>query len=117
MTVERRCRARHRVEVPVYIRYRKRPFLGARAVNLSEGGMFLAVKALTLPIGTAIELEIRSLGRRWLLPAFVIHGNGQGIGVMFRDPQPGLFRALVQDDAAASIPPPAQPQGTPLRPR
>jgi hypothetical protein len=96
MNGERRYCARHRIELPVYIRYHKRPFLGATARNIAIDGMFLSVKALTLPIGTPIELEFRCLGKRWLLPAIVSHGDNTGIGVMFKEPQSALFDELVQ---------------------
>lgn len=105
MAVERRYSARHRIHLPVYIRYRRRPFLSARARDLSVGGMFLDVQALTLPTGTMVELELSALGRSWLLPAIVIHGNQSGIGVMFREPQPALFRGLLS--AADRAPPPS----------
>jgi hypothetical protein len=66
--------------------------------------MFLSVKALTLPAGTPIELELRSLGKRWLLPAIVIHGDNSGIGVMFESPQNALFHELMHQHTAAMPP-------------
>jgi hypothetical protein len=102
--VERRYCARHRFDLPVYIRYRKRRFLGARGRDLSDRGMFLRVRALTLPVGTPVELEFRALGRGWLVPAVVIHGDNAGIGVMFRDTQAELFKGLVQEETQ-SVPP------------
>lgn len=96
MKRERRYAARRGIELPVYIRYRKRPFLGASARNLSVGGMFLSVHSLMLPVGIPIELELRCLGKRWSLPAIVIHGDNRSIGVMFKDPQPALYRELMQ---------------------
>ncbi|NEX15451.1 MAG: pilus assembly protein PilZ [Halochromatium sp.] len=104
MFEEKRYCARHQLELPVYIRYHKRPFLTATARSVSAGGMFLSVKALTLPTGTQIELELRTLGKRWLLPAIVIHGDNSGIGVMFQTAQTALFQALT-DDANATLPP------------
>jgi hypothetical protein len=104
MHQERRYCARHPIDLPVYIRYRKRRFLGARARDLSVGGMFLEVQALTLPAGTPVELEFRALGRSWLAAAVVVHGNNSGIGVMFREPQADLFRGLTQG-AAEMLPP------------
>ncbi|WP_462319914.1 PilZ domain-containing protein [Halochromatium sp.] len=101
---EQRYCARHRVELPVYIRYHKRPFLTARARSISAGGMFLSVKALTLPTGTPIELELRASGKRWLLPAIVIHGDNSGIGVMFQTAQPALFQELINDTDALMPP-------------
>ncbi|WP_296927220.1 PilZ domain-containing protein [Thiohalocapsa sp.] len=103
MSTERRYSARHRVELPVYIRYGRRPFLGARARDLSVGGMFLSVQSLTLPVGTPIELELSCLGRDWLIPAVVVHGDNAGIGVMFREPQAALFQGLI---TSADMPPP-----------
>lgn len=105
MLGERRYCARHQLELlPVYIRYHKRPFLTATARNVSAGGLFLSVKALTLPTGTPIELEFRCLGKRWLLPALVIHGDNSGIGVMFTSPQSELFHDLIQQADALPRP-------------
>ncbi|MFP4603092.1 MAG: PilZ domain-containing protein [Halochromatium sp.] len=115
MPRERRYCARHRFELPVYIRYHKRPFLTATARNVSAGGMFLSVKALTLPTGTPIELELRCLGKRWLLPAIVIHGDNSGIGVMFKSPQSALFHELIQQADALPRPVVAGDSGQPLR--
>jgi len=110
MPVERRYAARHPVDLPVYIRYRKRRFLAARARELSTAGMTLAVQSLTLPAGTPVQLELRGLGRTWLLNAVVIDGDNSGIGVMFRDPQPELFLGLTQP--AVSPPPVAAGAGS-----
>jgi hypothetical protein len=104
MEQERRYSARHRIELPVYIRYGRRPFQGACAIELSIAGMFLSVHALTLPVGTPVELEFSGLGRHWLLPAVVVHGDNSGVGVMFREPQPELFQGMIADTV---MPPPA----------
>jgi hypothetical protein len=93
---ERRYGARSRLDLPVYIRYGRRPFLGASARDLSVGGMHLSVQSLILPVGTPVELELSCLGREWLIPAVVVHGDNTGIGVMFREPQTELFRGLMQ---------------------
>mgnify|MGYP001824423997 CR=1 FL=1 len=107
---ERRYCARHRLELPVYIRYRKRRFLGAHARNISVGGMYLAVQSLTLPAGTPVELELNHLGKKELIPAVVIHGTSSGIGVMFLEPQVALFQAIAQGTSEAGIElPPQQP--------
>jgi hypothetical protein len=106
---ERRYCARHRLELPVYIRYRKRRFLGAQARNISVDGMYLAVKSLTLPTGTPVELEFNHLGKKLLIPALVIHGNSGGIGVMFREPQVALFEEILQGMSAAGLERPPQP--------
>jgi hypothetical protein len=82
------------MELPVYIRYRKRRFHAARARELSSVGMTLAVQSLTLPTGTPIELEFRGPGRTWLIAAAVTHSDNSGVGVMFRDPQPALLASI-----------------------
>jgi hypothetical protein len=96
MTVERRYSARHPIDLPVYIRYRKRRFIRAHACDLSNQGMFLEVRNLTLPDGTQIELELECLGKDWLIPSIVVHHRGAGIGVMFLEPQPDLYRGVTQ---------------------
>lgn len=111
MSVERRYSTRHPLDLQVYIRYRKRRFSCAHGSNLSDQGMFLDVRNLTLPTGTLIELELDCLGKKWLIPAIVIHhkesgrqGSGRqaiqasGIGVMFRSAQPELYHGLRQSD-------------------
>ncbi|EGV20387.1 PilZ domain-containing protein [Thiocapsa marina] len=105
MTIERRYCARHPIDLPVSIRYRKRRFICAHACNMSNQGMFLEVRNLTLPTGILVELELECLGKDWLIPALVVHHRGSGIGVMFRDPQPALYQALTRDPAR-QLPPP-----------
>ena len=91
---ERRDDARHQVDLPVYIRYRKRRFLGVRVRDISAGGMSISVKSLTLPIGTPVELEFRAGGKGWLVPAIVAQGNNSGIDLMFRESQTALFEDI-----------------------
>lgn len=94
MTIEHRYSARHSVALDVQIHYRKRKFLSARGSNLSDQGMYLQVRCLTLAVGTMVDLEFRCLDRDWLVPAIVVHQNAQGMGVMFRDAQFDLAEAL-----------------------
>jgi hypothetical protein len=96
MTVERRYCARCPVNFPVQIRYRKRRFLGGKARDLSADGLYLEVRNLTLPSGTLVELELDLQGKQWLVAAVVVHHHGNGVGVMFRDHQPELFREATQ---------------------
>jgi hypothetical protein len=103
MSVERRYGARHAVDFRVQILYRKRRFYSARARNLSEDGMYLDVRSVTLPTGTLVELELDSDGKDRLVPAVVVHRGDGGVGVMFRHPQAELLREL------KSFPEPALP--------
>jgi|GEM_PF-1365823 len=84
------------VNLPVYIRYRKRRFLGARVRDASIDGLSLSVHSLTLPSGTPVDLEFRAGGKGWLVPAIVVQGNNSGIELMFRESQPELFEDLTQ---------------------
>lgn len=82
------------VDLPVFIRYGKRRFRGARACALSADGIELCVQALTLPPGTQVELELNHGGASWQVPAQVSHRANQGLGLSFRDPQPQLLAAF-----------------------
>ena len=104
MTVERRYSARHSIDLKVHVRYRNRRFYCADACNVSTDGMYLKVQNVTLPTGTLVELEFDTQGKSWLIPAIVIHHHGAGIGVMFRDSQPELFRGLT-DQRPSAMPP------------
>lgn len=96
MSIEHRYRARHPVELEVHILYRRRRFYCAKGRKLSDQGMYLEVRNLTLPAGTMIELEFRALGRDWLIPAIVAHHSARGIGVMFREVQEQLVLSCAQ---------------------
>jgi hypothetical protein len=96
--------ARHPVDLPVYIRYRKRRFLGTRVHDISVHGMSVSVRSLTLPIGTPVELEFRAGGKGWLVPAIVVQGNNSGIDLMFRESQAALFAEMTRQLDA--MPPP-----------
>ncbi|MEA3276201.1 MAG: PilZ domain-containing protein [Pseudomonadota bacterium] len=104
MSVEHRYSARHSIDLQVHIRYRKRRFYCAHARNLSTDGIYLEVQSVTLPTGTHVELEFDSQGEYFLIPAVVAHHNGSGVGVMFRDPQSGLFKYLTRLQAPAMPP-------------
>jgi hypothetical protein len=96
MTVERRYSTRYPVDFQVHILYRRRRFSYSKARNLSEQGMYLDIRAVRLPTGTLVELELHCLGKEWLIPAVVVHHHGGGVGVMFRDPQPELYRGVIE---------------------
>lgn len=96
MSSERRYSARHPIVLPVQIVYGKRRFCGAQAVDLSNQGMCLTLRNLTLPGGTLVELEFACLGREWVIESVVVYRSGSNVGVMFREPRPVLYQALLQ---------------------
>jgi hypothetical protein len=119
MTAERRYSARHPIDLKVEVLYGRRRFNGARARNLSNQGMFLTLPKVTLPAGTPVTLELSCLGREWLIAAVVIHRGIEGVGVMFREPQPALYQGALQGAiprAADAIEPVTRPQPVRRRP-
>ena len=128
MTAERRYSARQPIDLRVEVLYGRRRFNGARARNLSNQGMFLTLPKVTLPAGTPVTLELSCFGREWLIAAVVVHRRLEGVGVMFREPQPALYQGVIQgevpraaDRAAADAletPPRSEPaRRRPLLPR
>jgi len=106
MSSEPRPCARHPVGFPVQIRYGKRRLHSAYGRDLTVDGLYLQLRAVTLPEGTPVELEIDAMGRRWLVQAVVIQGDPCGIGVSFVDPQPQLLAGLAKaGDRPLSQPP------------
>lgn len=104
MSLEHRYRLRRASDIEVQIQYRNRRFRSARGRNLSDQGMYLEVSNLTLPTGTPVVLEVRDMGRDWRLPAIVVHQNGTGIGVMFRERHPELLRARTESSIPVMAP-------------
>ncbi|MBK1717283.1 PilZ domain-containing protein [Thiocystis violacea] len=105
MTTEHHPHALDPMEMEVQIQYRKRRFFSARGRSLSDRGMYLEVRNLTLPIGTTVVLEMRETGREWFfIPAVVIHQDRSGIAVRFRDPPP-----VTIGSSARLVTPPKRP--------
>lgn len=102
--LERRYSARHPIDLKVQVIYHGRRFLGAQGRNLSNQGLYLEVRHVTLPIGTLVELELECLGKEWLVEAVVVHRRRTGVGLMFREPQPELYQGLSQQEP--TMPPP-----------
>jgi hypothetical protein len=98
MTPEPNPCARHQAGFQVHIRFGRRRLHSARGRNPSSEGLYLEVRAVTLPEGTQVELEIRARDHQWLVPAVVTLRDPDGIGVSFLDPQPALVAELNQSD-------------------
>lgn len=80
------------LDLPVFIRYRKRRFQGVSLRAVSSDEIEVRVQALTLPPGTSVELEFLHSGRQWRLPAQVAHGSSSDIGLRLQAPLPDLLR-------------------------
>jgi len=94
MLIERRYCERQPVHLDVAIRYRDQRPLPATARNLSQEGMLLSLGPAVFPRGTLLDLEFAHRGYKWRFPALVVHRSSRGMGVMFPDFQPELYRSL-----------------------
>lgn len=90
MTIDTRYQSRVDLEVEVQIVHRSRS-IHALSKNLSRSGMFLATEAMTIPTGTFIELEFAMDDVQWQIDGLVVRQDEEGIGALFRMPQPELF--------------------------
>ena len=95
MNVERRYSRRYPMTGDVYIRYRQGRAFYAQASNCSVYGVHLKTENLSLLTGSVVELEFFYNGKQWLITGLVIHGKSDGIGVMFWQTQPELYRMVV----------------------
>jgi hypothetical protein len=78
-------------ETAVFIRYGRRRFQADSLRAVSSQELEIAVSALTMPPGTPVEVEFLHSGRHWRLPAQVARGNGHGLGLRLKVPQPDLL--------------------------
>ena len=95
MSVEKRYSKRYPMDGDVYIRYRKQRAFPAKAEDCSLYGMSLKTENLTLLSGAMVELDIFYEGRKWEIVGLVTHTRKNGLGVMFWDPQPEFYDAVV----------------------
>ena len=102
MTIEPTQHHPHPIELQVHIHYGKRRFFCARGRDVSQRGMSLEVRNLTLPTGTRVDLEFHGLDQDGRVEATVVHRDCAGIQVLFAEPQPELFPGL----EPLSAPPP-----------
>lgn len=114
MNPERSYRARHPAGFAVQIRYGRRRLHSAYGRDLTIHGLYLELRAMTLPEGTPVELEIDALGHPWLVQAVVTQGDRCGIAVSFIEPQPQLAAELAGADWVPMSPRPASPSRVPL---
>ena len=102
MSVERRYSKRHELSCDVYIRYRKQRAFPAQARNCSLYGMYLKTQSLTLLSGALVELDLYYNNRHWQITGLVTHTGKDGLGVMFWDEQPELYKAVAENAASLS---------------
>ena len=68
--------------------------------------MFLTTEAMTIPTGTFIELEFALDDVRWQIDGLVVRQDEEGIGAIFKMPQPELFTNATNRKPASRYKPP-----------
>lgn len=98
------------VDLPVYIRYGKRPFHGGRVSEFAEDGLTIEIRALRLrlPVGTPVELELSALGESWRVSAIVTDDDPDSIGLMFCETQDALYSGLLEQSRSLRGKPPVR---------
>ena len=96
MGFERRLSPRIDHGFDVEIRYRDRRAFIAYAQNLSQSGIYLRTGSLSIPGGTLVDLQFTLDGELWQMAALVVRRDGEGIGLLFRIPQPELYARLAR---------------------
>lgn len=97
---------------PAQIGYHGRIF-SATLGSLTVAGALLETHALTLPVGMEVELSV-SLGRSsWQIKAVITHTTPHEIGILFRQPQPLLYAAAL-DQLPLSFQPPCRTTPVPV---
>lgn len=103
MGIERRNCDRVPVDFEIAVHYRDRQGLPAKAINVSSEGMFLRSNQ-RLADGTLVYLVFSLEGMSWHIPALVVHQRDEGVGVMFRVPQPELCEYVRRLSGAVGLP-------------
>lgn len=117
--MEYRWHLRKPLRLDVVLYYRGTRLLQCRAEDISQQGMFLktgpAFFAKNVPVEVEFALEdAEGKAQTYHLRAVVVHGESDGIGVMFRDFDRTLVDALrrehtgVLPPAGARVQPPAR---------
>ncbi len=75
-----------------------------KALNLSIAGMLLDYDGTQLAIGSQIDIFACISEWKLEIPATVIHSNSNCTGIMFREPQPDLYRAVAGSIPHACLP-------------
>jgi hypothetical protein len=80
---------------PVEIELKGKAKTRAMARNISTEGMLLELDSAPQNTQSSIQLACRLNNKDWLIDATVVHATSRGLGVKFRQPQPGLVRAAM----------------------
>jgi len=94
MAPEQRTKQRNIASFSIKLCGKNGEFHHCNALNLSIAGMLLEYDGTKLVIGSSID--IFACLNEWTseIPAIVIHSNSSCTGIMFKEPQPDLYRAV-----------------------
>ncbi|MGA7802230.1 MAG: PilZ domain-containing protein [Gammaproteobacteria bacterium] len=88
MTMEHRWSARKPIAMDVEVFYPPIGSVPGRTRDVSMEGMFVHTGGVFLPTHAKVEVSFHTAGSagncEHRLPAYVVHGNGDGVGLMLR---------------------------------
>ena len=88
MGVEHRWSSRKEINMDVNLYYPPVGMINGKTRNISLEGMFVDLKGIQIPAHARLEIcftaEARGRTIEHRLPAYVVHGNGAGVGLMLQ---------------------------------
>lgn len=98
MAMEHRWSERKPIEMEVALYYAPVGTIVGKTRDVSLEGMFVRAPGVELPMHAELEVSFKTRhgdqGHEHRLPAYVVHGNGEGFGLMLRHVDYGDFYAL-----------------------
>lgn len=98
MAIEHRWSERKPIEIEVALHYDPVGTINGRTRDVSLEGMFVRTQGVELPVNAELEVifvtEKNGKPQEHHLPAYVVHGDGNGVGLMLRHIDYGDFHAL-----------------------
>jgi len=94
MAPEQRTKHRNFASFSIQLRGENGESNHCKALNLSVAGMLLEYNGASLAIGSSVDIFVSLNEWQSEIPAIVIHSNSSCTGIMFREPQPDLYRTV-----------------------
>lgn len=99
MSMEHRWSERKPIEMDVALYYAPVGTIAGKTRDVSLEGMYVQVPGVELPVHAELEVSFTTHNgggapREHHLPAYVVHGNDSGVGLMLRHVDYGDFYAL-----------------------
>lgn len=98
MPIEHRWSERKPIEMNVNLYYAPMGELQGRTRDISLEGMYVKTHGIELPVNAELEIsfvtDIAGHEKKHQMPAYVVHGSGDGVGLMLRHVDYSDFYAL-----------------------